>query len=150
MKQSTIDGTASGSAVEIISKIKKRWFLPVTWYEICPIFARFELILKVFLFNSSNAAVCYAWYCSKNPVKGNPILQYKIFRHHQLLPVDAQQRLQFAIKFLPRMDVDDALSSKILRGYAAHFHLKGILNTPNCRIRTSEHQIFLKKDPSTF
>jgi hypothetical protein len=63
---------------------------------------------------------------------------YKISRHQQLIPGDSQKRVDFALMFLARMDVDDAFPWKILWGDEAHFYMNGTVNTQNCRIWASE------------
>lgn len=59
---------------------------------------------------------------------------YKICPVQELLPGDAATRIEFALRFLARMEVDDAWPWHILWSDEAHFHLNGGINTHNCRI----------------
>ena len=47
---------------------------------------------------------------------------------------DPQQRLDFALHFLARVEVDDMWPENILWTDEAHFTLEGAVNTQNCRI----------------
>ena len=59
---------------------------------------------------------------------------YKITSNQQLLPGDRNTRLEFALRFLARLEVDDDWPWRILWSDEAHFHLHGDINTHNCRI----------------
>lgn len=59
---------------------------------------------------------------------------YKISSVQELLPGDAATRLDFALIFLARMQVDATWPWQILWSDEAHFHLNGGINSRNCRI----------------
>ncbi|GFT84950.1 transposable element tc3 transposase [Trichonephila clavipes] len=59
---------------------------------------------------------------------------YKIHVMQTLKPQDQKTRLEFACRFLARMQVHDAWPLKILLSDKAHFYLDGAVNTQNCRI----------------
>ncbi|GBM60329.1 hypothetical protein AVEN_108115-1 [Araneus ventricosus] len=59
---------------------------------------------------------------------------FKITRVQELAPADQLKREAFALKFLARMEVDNAWPWNILWTDEAHFHLQSAINTQNCRI----------------
>ena len=59
---------------------------------------------------------------------------YKIHIVQQLKPHDPQQRLDFVLQFLARMEVDDMWPENILWTHEAHFTLEDAVNMQNCRI----------------
>ncbi|GBM13561.1 hypothetical protein AVEN_266909-1 [Araneus ventricosus] len=57
---------------------------------------------------------------------------FKITHVQQLVPADLPKREAFALRFLARMDVDNAWPWNIL--WTDETHLQGSVNTQNCRI----------------
>jgi hypothetical protein len=64
---------------------------------------------------------------------------YKISHNQQLLAIDREKRLTFALTFLARVEVDASWPWQVLWSDEAHFHLSGIVNTHNCRIWDTEN-----------
>ncbi|GFU72870.1 uncharacterized protein TNCV_4909991 [Trichonephila clavipes] len=64
---------------------------------------------------------------------------YKIRHNQQLMANDREKRLTFALTFLARVEVDASWPWKILWSDGAHFHLRGTVNTHNCRIWDTEN-----------
>ncbi|GBN16423.1 hypothetical protein AVEN_126506-1 [Araneus ventricosus] len=60
--------------------------------------------------------------------------RYKISHNQQLLAIDREKRLTFVLIFLARVEVDASWPRQILWSDEAHFHLRGTVNTHNCRI----------------
>ncbi|GBM57018.1 hypothetical protein AVEN_146045-1 [Araneus ventricosus] len=58
-----------------------------------------------------------------------------------------QKREAFALKFLARMEVDNARPWNILRTDEAHFHLQGSVNTQNYRIWERENPFRMQPLP---
>ena len=65
----------------------------------------------------------------------------------QLKPHDPQQRLDFALQFLARIEVDDMWPENILWTDEAHFTLEGAVNTQNCRIWSSTKPLVVHQQP---
>ena len=63
---------------------------------------------------------------------------YKIQIVQQLKPHDPQQRLDFALQFLARMEVDGMWPEYILCTDEAHFTLEDAVNTQNCRMGSTK------------
>ena len=59
---------------------------------------------------------------------------YKIHIVQEVEPHDPQQRLDFALQFLARMEVDDMWPENILWTDEAHLTLESAVTTQNCRI----------------
>lgn len=79
---------------------------------------------------------------------------YKLHITHQLLPHDADIRIDFALTFLARVEVDDMWPWNILWSDEAHFTLTGAVNTHNCRIwgsspPTNVHEVPLHSERVT-
>jgi hypothetical protein len=75
---------------------------------------------------------------------------YKISRVQELRNNDHDKRLNFALTFLARMEVDDAWHWEILWEDEAHFYLNGTVNTQNCRIWDTKSPICIQKHSLTF
>ena len=72
---------------------------------------------------------------------------YKIHCNQQLLRIDREKRLTFALTFLARVEVDASWPWQILWSDEAHFHLCGTVNTHNCRIWDTENPRTLQEIP---
>lgn len=72
---------------------------------------------------------------------------YKMHFVQQLKPQDHSARLDFALHFLARMQVDEYWPSHILWTDEAHFHLDGAVNTQNCRIWGSTNPHAVQQQP---
>lgn len=72
---------------------------------------------------------------------------YKMHFVQQLKPHDHSARLDFALSFLARMQVDDNWPSHIFWTDEAHFHLDGAVNTQNCRIWGSTNPHAMQQQP---
>ncbi|GFX52827.1 uncharacterized protein TNCV_3720171 [Trichonephila clavipes] len=64
---------------------------------------------------------------------------YKLQFVQELLPHDFEKRHLFSLQFLARLEVDPDWPWNILWTDEAHFHLDGLVNTHNCRIRETDN-----------
>ncbi|GFS61563.1 transposable element tc3 transposase [Trichonephila clavipes] len=65
----------------------------------------------------------------------------------KLKPQDQKTHLEFAYRFLARMEVDDAWPWKFLWSDEAHFYLYGAVNIENCRIWGTSPPNILHQQP---
>ena len=72
---------------------------------------------------------------------------FRIRYNQQLLPIDSEKRLTFALTFLARIKVNVSWVWQILWNDETHFHLNGTVNTHNCRIWDTEYSHTFQEIP---